>query len=760
MRRNNALKSGKVPGWLSVRRAVIYRVSVAGLNKPRERKMQPTRTHFLKLSVAAAALMAALPSLASAQTAPAVKIGTADIGGVVSGDKGPEAGVWVIAETTDLATKFAKIVVTDERGRYVLPALPKANYSVWVRGYGLVDSAKVTAAPGNQLNLKAVTAPNAKAAAAYYPAISWYSMIKIPGKSEFPGTGPNGNGIAPVMQSQQQFLDNVKTDGCYTCHQLGNQATRTVPKEFGTFNSGSEAWQRRVQSGQASGSMVNAISRMGSRAYDMFGDWTDRIAEGELPVAAPPRPQGLERNVVISVWDWADAKHYLHDEIATDRRNPTVNAYGAIYGSPEESTDRVPVLEPAKHAASHIVVPVRDPKTPSSKTNPILAPSAYWGEEAIWDSQTTVHNPMLDEQGRVWLTTRIRPQETPDFCRAGSSHPSAKAFPIDRSGRQLSVYDPKTKKFTLIDTCYGTHHLQFAADANHTLWTSGGGQVLGWLNRKMFDETGDEQKSQGWTALVLDTNGNGKRDAYVEPNQPLDFTKDKRITTGFYGVAPNPADGSIWGSSLGMPGGVVRVVPGSDPSTTALTEFFEVPWDDTSVPMRGYSPRGVDIDRQGVVWVPLASGHMGSFDRRKCKGPLNGPNATGKHCPKGWALYPFPGPQFAGLNETGSAEASYYTWVDQHNTIGLGNDVPLATGNANEALMAFVDGKWVVMRVPYPMGFYAKGMDGRIDDANAGWKGRGLWSTYGTRAPFHSEGGKGTPSKVLQFQIRPDPLAL
>ena len=139
----------------------------------------------------------------------------------------------------------------------------------------------------------------------------------------------------------------------------------------------------------------------------------------------------------------------------------------------------------------------------------------------------------------------------------------------------------------------------------------------------------------------------------------------------------------------------------------------------------------MDIDRNGVVWAPLASGHLASFDRRKCKGPLNGPTATGKHCPEGWTLYPFPGPQFANVTDSGSAEASYYTWVDQFDTFGLGKNVPIATGNANESLLALVDGKFVNLRVPYPMGFYAKGMDGRIDDPNAGWKGKGLWATYG-----------------------------
>src|SRR5436190_18561718 len=126
---------------------------------------------------------------------PAVRIDADDIGGLVTGPKGPEAGVWVIAETTELPTKFNKNVVTDDRGRYLIPDLPKAHYNIWVRGYGLVDSPKVPGVPGTALNLKAVTAPNPRAAAQYYPAQYWYSLIKVPDKTEFPGTGPSGNGI-------------------------------------------------------------------------------------------------------------------------------------------------------------------------------------------------------------------------------------------------------------------------------------------------------------------------------------------------------------------------------------------------------------------------------------------------------------------------------------------------------------------------------------------------------------------------------------
>src|SRR6059036_821942 len=107
-----------------------------------------------------------------------VRVDTDDIGGVVSGPAGPEAGVWVIAETTELPTRFARIVVTDDRGRYLVPDLPKATYSVWVRGYGLVDSSKARTAPGKIVNLKSVVAPNAATAAEYYPAGYWFSLLR------------------------------------------------------------------------------------------------------------------------------------------------------------------------------------------------------------------------------------------------------------------------------------------------------------------------------------------------------------------------------------------------------------------------------------------------------------------------------------------------------------------------------------------------------------------------------------------------------
>jgi len=482
-----------------------------------------------------------------------------------------------------------------------------------------------------------------------------------------------------------------------------------------------------------------------------FADWTDRIAAGEQPFARPERPQGVERNMVVTMWDFSTPKYYLHDGISTDRNNPRLNANGPIYGAPEESTDQIPALDPVNHRPYFIKHPVNNPKTPSSTELP-MQPSAYWGKEPIWDGHSSIHNAMMDSEGRVWFTARIRPAPNPDFCKKGSDHPSAKVAPLDASVRQVSVYDPKTGKWQHVDTCFSTHHLYFGHDANKTLWLSQGGpqaSVVGWVNTKMFLETGDSARSQGWTPVIVDTNGNGRRDE-----------GDTRLTAGFYGIMPSPVDDSVWGQSMGIgfgrldqPGYLIRLVPGPNPSETTLAEVY--------VPPEGaWSPRGIDMDLNGVVWTPLASGHIASFDRRKCKGPLNGPGAaSGKLCPEGWTLYRMPGPQFKGMDPSGSANHAYYIWVDRYNTLGLGANVPIASANGAESLLAVVDGKMVNLRVPYPLGFNTKLVDGRIDDPNAGWKGKGLWTMSGTRTVFHNEGGTQNSPKVYKVQMRPDPLA-
>jgi len=699
-----------------------------------------------------AAIAALVAACATGDSGGEVSIGEADLGGVVTSANGPEAGVWVIAETTGLPTKYAKMVVTDDKGRYVVPGLPKATYEVWVRGYGLVDSPKVRTEPGKHLNLTAVVAPDERAAAQYYPAIYWYSMLQIPPQSEF-----GGHTRIPKERTQVDWLKQMKNIGCIGCHQLGQKATRTMPPAFADIKSHEEAWMRRIQSGQSGEQMTNQLAGgFGGAPYKYLGDWTERVAKGELPFAKPQRPQGVERNVVVTSWEWSTEKHYLHDLIASDKRNPTVNAYGPLYGSPEYSTDNMPILDPRSGKVTTFRMPVADPGMPealgpghAASVRP-LAPSAYWGEEKLWDTRANNHNSMFDKNGRIWLAATVRDRPNPEFCKKGSDHPSAKVFPLDASSRQVAMLDPRTMKYTFIDTCFGTHHPQLGYDADNTLWLSGTGPVAGWVNTKVFEQTGDAAKAQGWSPFVLDTNGNGKRDEYVEPNQPIDPAKDKRIVPGSgpYAVMPSPVDGSIWYTVgvFGGPPGFLRFDP-----KTGLSEVY-------NVPMPAFGIRGGDIDKDGVAWGSASSGHLVSFDRRKCKGPLNGPKATGDHCPEGWAMYQYPGPGFRGLGEN-SAESSYYTWVDQHNTLGLGENVPMSTANLNDGFVALKDGKMVLLRIPYPMGFYAKGFDGRIDDPSAGWKGRGLLSTNGDRTPWLMETGKGSKPRAVHIQLRPDPLA-
>ena len=693
------------------------------------------------------------------------------ISGMVESASGTEAGVWVIAETEELETKFVKIVVTDESGRFVLPELPEATYDVWVRGYGLVDSEKVKLSPDRDgVELAAVVAPSPADAAQYYPGNYWYSLIEPPPKSAFPGTGPNGNGVAEGMTSQAAWIDRMK-QGCQLCHQLGNAATRVV-QHRDEFDSTVAAWDHRVQTGQRGNSMSQAMSRFGrQRGLEMFADWTDRIAAGELP-PVPPRPAGIERNVVVTLWDWGREDSFIHDEATTDKRNPTVNGYGPVYAV-SAGHGALTVVDPVANTSTELTIPVRpDPETvPTRFPQEQLQPSYYWGDELRWGVLTSEradpHNPMLDARGRVWMTSTVRSRNNADWCQEGSDNTFAQYFPLSRSGRQASYYDPEREAFVLIDTCFGTHHLQFGENDEETLWFSGDRNVLGWIDTKTYDETGDEQFSQGWCPTVLDTNGDGRiTQPWTEPNEAPDPSRDTRIAFGGYGVIADPTDPDVaWLSQTGpFPGRVVRIDRGDNPPETCIAEAYEPPSienPDVDPAKTGHAPRGLDIDRNGIIWTALSgSGHMASFDRSRCA-VTDGPTADGQHCPEGWTLYPTPGPQMKGVTDPGSADFHYYSWVDQHNTLGLGENVPIANGSTSDAVLVLDPdtGEWVVLRVPYPMAFYSRGLDGRIDDPNAGWKGRGLWANYGSNYIWHTEGGKGTRAKMVHFQLRPDPLA-
>jgi hypothetical protein len=708
------------------------------------------------------------------------------IQGVVQGEKGPEAGVWVIAETKELQTGMIKIVVTDDQGKFLLPELPAVNYKVWVRGYGLADSTPIEMKPATTaVTLKVTNAKTPQEAAKVYPGDYWLSMLAPPPKNLFPGTGPAGNGVGTTMQTQDHWINSLKSD-CNFCHQLGNALTRDVKHVFAAkpeLKTHAEAWEWRLGVGVRGTNMYGVLTRQGKDpSLKAFSDWTTAIENGAVP-PTPPRPTGIERNIVATLWDVGDDHSFMHDQVSTDKNNPTVNGGGPNYAVNAGHGSLV-ILDQADNNQYSIEIPTREPrdKVPSRFPSP-NRPSMFWGNEHLWSNPpynpADPHNPMLDSKGRVWMTSKIRANTDPTWCndpKLGSKY--ADWYPLRNSGRQASFFDPKTKQFTLIDTCYSTHHLQMDNDPNETVYFNElSGPIFGWIDSKVYDETKDEQKAVGWCGQVVDTNGDGKitrpwnqpvgrgfdSSLYITDTQgggagkqaavPFDPKLDTMVNFSLYAVIPSPVDDSVWGVAELFPGYLVRLQRGNNPPESCKAQVFKVP-------APGYDPRGVDIDSNGVVWTGLAAtSHLASFDIRKCK-DLNGPQkADGSQCKEGWTLYQTPGPKLKGTEVP--ADFHYYNWVDQHNIIGLGKDTPFATGSNSDSLIALntQTGKWTYFRVPYPLGFYARGMDGRIDDPNAGWKGRALYSNYGTHFVWHIEGGKGTKGKLVKFQIRPNPTA-
>jgi hypothetical protein len=715
------------------------------------------------------------------------------ITGTVEGEKGPEAGVWVIAETKDLPTNFIKIVVTNDQGRFMVPDLPTATYKVWVRGYGLVDSTPTDMKPSaTAVTLKVNSAKTPQEAAKVYPGNYWLSLLQPPDKSLFPGTGAQGNGVGTAMQSQNNWINSLKSD-CNFCHQLGNQLTRSVDhvlKAKPELKTHAEAWEWRLGTGVRGTAMYSVLTNQGKEpSLKVFSDWTERIAKGEVP-EAPPRPKGVERNVVLTLWDWGTDHSFMHDEISTDKRKPTVNGGGSVYAVSAGHGTLV-VLDPKRNTTEELEIPTRAPReTVPSRFPAPQRPSLWWGNEHLWANPpydpADPHNPMIDGQGRVWMTSKLRPNQDPTWCNDGKSAYSD-WYPLRNSGRQASFYDPKTKQFQLIDTCYSTHHLQFDNDADNTVYFNElGGPMFGWIDSKVYDQTlaatkdqvKAEQAAVGWCGQVVDVNGDGKitrpwrviggrgADSVLYagdtgggggvagrgPAPAAGADADAMVNFNLYAVIPSPVDDSVWGVAERYPGYLVRLQRGNHPPESCRAQVFKVP-------EPGFDPRGVDIDSQGVVWTALAaSSDMASFDVRKCK-DLTGPQKTdGSQCKEGWTLYRTTGPRLKGTDIP--ADFHYYNWVDQFNTSGLGKDMPWATGSNSDSLIMLnpQTKEWVTLRVPYPLGFYSRGLDGRIDDPNAGWKGRGLWANYGTHFVWHIEGGKGTKGKLVHFQIRDNPL--
>ncbi|MGD0966444.1 MAG: carboxypeptidase-like regulatory domain-containing protein [Candidatus Acidiferrales bacterium] len=648
-------------------------------------------------------------------------VATGDISGVITSSNGPEGGVWVIAETADLETKFRKIVVTNDKGQYLLPDLPEASYRIWVRGYGLVDSAPVEARPGVTLPLNAVIAPTARASAEYYPADYWASLLTIPPKSAFPitvsrpsqpasaGAAPDSGTPAPhtaVIQTQAEWLYRFK--GCWTCHQVGTKSTRELPASSEGVQTSAQAWERALSAGTVGRQTIAVLNPIGhNQGLAMYADWGDRIANGELP-PVPPRPAGIERNVVVTVWDLS-VPAFVHAPISTDRRNPSVNAFGPVYVT-DWWAGQLVAVDPVKNTKSRII-----PLPNESEIN-------------------------MDGKGRIWFSVDTR-VDNADYCKAASGNAYAKNSPREAGGKGVGIYDPQTRKFQFIDLCFRTMRMMFSDDKDQTVYfpvrENPGG--IGWLNTRLWEETHDAEKSQGWCPAAP---------GIEKP--------------GAYGGAYDFVDGSVWYSDVQiMPGRLIRMVRGANPPATCQTEVYEAPYDPKGQGVGGSHSRGIGIDSNGIVWTALTGeGNLASFDRRRCKDLGDEGATTGKHCSEGWTLYPIPGPAFKS-DPNVKADYNYFLWVDTYSTLGLGKNVVIIAGSNSDSLIAFEqDSKqWVRMTIPYPMGFFSRFFDGRIDDAKAGWKGRGVWAANESRGTQRTDGGQRLPSQLAHFQLRPDPLA-
>ena len=653
--------------------------------------------------------------LQAAQGVQDVPVDANSISGVVRNGGEPEAGVWVIAETKSLPTLFRRTVVTDDQGRFLVPDLPQGDYEVWVRGYGLRDSERVKASRGQRLELQAISAGSPQEAAKLYPSNYWFSLYEPPAKEKLP----------PVFTSREEWLGEMRVN-CFLCHQIGSPATRRLTRPA--------QWQRAW--GEPSNHMNRAAQVLG---FDILAEslaaWASRIEAGALP-PAPPRPSGIERNVVVTSWEFAEAPENVHDEIATDKRNPTLYPYGKIWG-----------IGGARNLWA------LDPKTHRVHKYPL--PTGSGG-----------HNPMLDERGGLWLTARTR-----QAAQAGATHDqgglqaadqpwapdvilSNIALTLEERKRlagelytegvnQLVYFDTKTEQFTPIDTIYATHHLQF--DQQGRLWTSSlQANVLGMFITKEFDPNrAGETESVAQRAWVE-----------VDPN-----TKQAVTGGGGYGIMVNPVDGTVWRAHPAIIGGSAysgyQDRPGhpaaaggvtTDRDGNKLTKFDPKTMQFTHYPLPppAVGPKGIDATTDGMIWFATASGHLGRFNPKTEK----------------FTYWDTPGPKLQGMlaTETGSSDYHYYLWVDQFDTFGMGKDMVIACGTGSDSLIIFnpKTEQFTTIRMPYPMVFYSRGLDGRIDDPKAGWKGRGLWANYSSIPIRHHEDGK---NYINQFQYRPDPLA-
>ena len=348
--------------------------------------------------------------------------------------------------------------------------------------------------------------------------------------------------------------------------------------------------------GPMGSSMVAAFRRLGPQRA-MFADWTARVAAGEAPTQAPPRPAGAERNVVVTLWDWGTELDGRTDSTPADVRDGTVNANGLVYGVVQPS-DILAVVDPVEHRASTIPIPSGAPRILTDTPE-----SPYYGDDPIWARASDPRSVAMDGEGRVWLTGRIRGEDAqPDFC-TDAANPFADYFPLERGRRQVFLYDPETEQFSEIDTCYSADHNQLGHDGR---FYYGFREGVGWVDTQVWDETGDAEAAQGWCPTVIDTNGDGViSPGWTEPDEPVDPARDHRVAFGCYSPAVNAVDDSVWCSDNGRDDNtLVRLELGDNPPLSCISEVYTPPPTVVDPRWTGQNRPLVDTANPAISGVP------------------------------------------------------------------------------------------------------------------------------------------------------------
>ena len=451
---------------------------------------------------------------------------------------------------------------------------------------------------------------------------------------------------------------------------------------------------------------------LGGVPFKYFGDWTDRVARGELPHAKPPRPQGVERSIVVTTWEWGDPKKYLHDLIASDRRYPTVNAYGKLYGSPEYATDEYPILDPRTHTVTTFTAPVRDPDTPEAlgpghaALEKPMAPSPYWGEEKIWDTKANNHNGMFDRKGRVWFAAAVRGPDNPAFCKKGSDHPSARLFPLERT--QPLAHVPRAED----DEVHVRRHVLPDASPAVRLRRqrhpvdqrrgSGGrlGQHARCSTRRATppDRRAGRRSSSTPTATASATSTSSPTSRSIRPRtsaSPAASTPSCRARSTGRSGARSACSAAPRRRSCGSLRDRTRRRPRSRRSTTCRSR--------TSASAAPTSTGRASCGRRWAAATSAASTGASARGRSTARRP---PAIIARRAGPSTST---PGRASRASARTAPSRATT-RWVDQHNTFGLGEDVPMSTANLNDGLVALKDGKMILLARAVPARLLRQGV--------------------------------------------------